>query len=110
MPTPAIRKRSRPRSARGSACRCSTPSRTRVDRRRRGRGGPVSPAVSVRGAEQILRPPTAGLPHLRGELVEQQTLEGGDVLIRDGRIAGPVVDEVPALVVDAQGCSVIPGL
>jgi imidazolonepropionase len=70
----------------------------------------VSPAVSVRGAEQILRPPTAGLPHLRGELVEQQTLDRGDVLIRNGRIAEPVVDQVPELVVDAQGCSVIPGL
>ena len=65
--------------------------------------------MSVQGAEQVLRPPSDGLRHLRGEQLEAQTLEPGDLAFRDGVIAALDADELAELTVDASGCAVIPG-
>jgi imidazolonepropionase len=67
-------------------------------------------SVSFTGAEQILRPPQAGLKHLRGEQFERQTLDPGSLAVRDGLIAALEIDPRAELVVDASGCALIPGL
>ena len=41
-----------------------------------------APAITLGGADQILRPPRPGLGSLRGEDVELQTLDGGDLGLR----------------------------
>ena len=67
-------------------------------------------SLSLQGAEQILRPPRDGLPYLRGSAVSEQTLEPGDVSVRDGVITSASdADEVFELVIDAGGCAVVPG-
>ena len=70
-------------------------------------GGPAS--VAIRGAAQILRPPRDGMTHLRGDELTAQTLEPGDLALRDGRIAALDDDPLAQLAVDASGCAVIPG-
>jgi imidazolonepropionase len=65
-------------------------------------------SVSIRGAAQVLRPPEDGLPYLRHDRAAELTLEPGDVLLEDGRIAG-FAAEGTDLVVDASGCAVLPG-
>ena len=59
-------------------------------------------SVSLEGAEQILRPPLDGLPHLRGDAAGRQTLEPGGLSLRDGLIAGLRPDP-------AVGCASTPG-
>ena len=66
-------------------------------------------SVSLRGAEQILRPPEDGLPHLRGEACRFQTLEPGGLSVRDGLIAAYEPTPDAELQVDAAGCALIPG-
>jgi imidazolonepropionase len=67
-------------------------------------------SVWVRGAEQVLRPPSDGLPFLRGESVAEQTLDPGDLLVVDGLIAGfDGASDDADVVLDASGCAVIPG-
>ena len=66
-------------------------------------------AVSLRGAEQILRPPSDGLPHLRGPEANQQTLEPGALTLADGLIFSLEDDPRASVKIDAGGCSVIPG-
>ena len=66
-------------------------------------------SVSLEGAEQILRPPLDGLPHLRGDAAGQQTLEPGGLSLRDGLIADLRPDPASGLRIDARGCAVIPG-
>ncbi len=66
-------------------------------------------SISLLGAEQILRPPRDGMAYIRGDVVERQTLEPGDLAVRDGLIAALEVDPRAELVVDARGCALIPG-
>ncbi|MGB9185210.1 MAG: hypothetical protein WCB67_14205, partial [Solirubrobacteraceae bacterium] len=66
-------------------------------------------SLSLHGAEQILRPAADGLPWLRGGDVAAQTLEAGDLVVRDGLIAGLSRDRGAEIVVDARDCAVIPG-
>jgi imidazolonepropionase len=65
-------------------------------------------SVSIRGAAQVLRPPEDGLPFLRHDGAAELTLEPGDVLLEDDRIAG-FRQAVADRVVDASGCAVLPG-
>jgi imidazolonepropionase len=70
----------------------------------------ASRSLSLQGADQVLRPPRDGLPYLRGSEVSEQTLEPGDVSVRDGVITSSSdADEVFELVIDAGGCAVVPG-
>jgi imidazolonepropionase len=66
-------------------------------------------AVSINGADQILRPPHDGMIHLRGAELEEQTLDPGGLTIEGGRIARLEPDPRADLVVDASGCTLIPG-
>jgi imidazolonepropionase len=66
-------------------------------------------SVCLRGAAQVLRPPEDGLEHLRHDRAGEQSLDGGDVVLADGRIAGFEADPGADLVVDARGCAVLPG-
>ena len=67
-------------------------------------------SVCLRGAAQVLRPPEDGLPLLRHDRAARAALEGGDVVLGDGRIAGFEADATADLQVDASGCAVLPGL
>ena len=66
-------------------------------------------SVAIRGAAQILRPPRDGMTHLRGDELGAQTLQPGDLALRDGRIDALDDDPLAQLAVDASGCAVIPG-
>jgi imidazolonepropionase len=66
-------------------------------------------SVSFEGADQILRPPRDGLQHLRGDEVEAQRLDPGDLSVRDGVIVALDADPASELVLDAGGCALIPG-
>ncbi|MHB1567849.1 MAG: imidazolonepropionase [Solirubrobacteraceae bacterium] len=66
-------------------------------------------AVSIERAAQILRPPADGMGHLRGRELEAQTLEPGDLALRDGKIAALADDVGASLRIDASGCAVVPG-
>jgi len=66
-------------------------------------------SLSLHGAAQILRPPSDGLPWLRGHDISAQTLEPGDLVVRDGLIAGLGGDRGSDIVVDARGCAIVPG-
>ena len=67
-------------------------------------------SLSLQGAEQILRPPRDGLAYLRGSAVSEQTLDPGNLVVRDGLIASSAdEDEIFELVIDAGGCAVVPG-
>jgi imidazolonepropionase len=67
-------------------------------------------SVSIEGAAQVLRPGQAGLQHFRGaEQLRAQTVDGGDLRVRDGAIAGLERDPRADLTIDATGCAVIPG-
>jgi imidazolonepropionase len=63
----------------------------------------------LRGAAQLLRPPRDGLPYLRHDRAGELTLDPGDVVIEDGRIAGFSSGGPADLTVDASGCAVLPG-
>jgi imidazolonepropionase len=63
----------------------------------------------LRGAAQLLRPPRDGLPYLRHDRAAELTLDPGDVVIEDGRIAGFSAGGPADLTVDASGCAVLPG-
>ena len=78
-------------------------ARAPVDRER-----PAS--VSFIAATELLTPPREGLEHLRGDEANAQLLDGGDLLVRDGRIAGAQADPDAELVVDASGMTILPGL
>jgi imidazolonepropionase len=65
--------------------------------------------VTLRGAAQILLPAEAGLSHLRGPQLSDQTLEPGSLSLREGRIAGLKDDPLAELAIDCSGCAVIPG-
>jgi imidazolonepropionase len=67
-------------------------------------------SVSFIAATEILMPPREGLEHLRGDEANAQLLTGGDLLVRDGRIAGAQADPDAELVVDASGMTILPGL
>ena len=67
------------------------------------------PSASLHGAAQVLRPPEPGLPYLRHDRAAELSLEGGDLTLADGRIAGFEADPGAAVQVDAAGCAVLPG-
>jgi len=67
------------------------------------------PSASLHGAAQVLRPPEPGLPYLRHDRAAELSLEGGDLTLADGRIAGFEADPGAAVHVDAAGCAVLPG-
>jgi imidazolonepropionase len=65
--------------------------------------------VSLRGAEQILRPPAEGLPNLRGRYATGQTLKPGGLALGEGLIAALEEDPRAEVEIDADGCCVVPG-
>ncbi len=72
---------------------------------------PPPRSVSIEGAAQLLRPPRDRMRHLRGEAqLRGQTIEPGDLAVREGSIAGFAADPRAQLTIDASGCAVIPGL
>jgi imidazolonepropionase len=71
-------------------------------------GGP-RPAISIRGAAQVLRPPEDGLPYLRHDRAGELRLEPGSLSARDGAIAALDDDPDADVVLDASGGAVIPG-
>ena len=113
----APRRRRLSRGDRGGAPR----RRAHADARPRARhapavtaGAPVDherPAsVSFVAAAEVLTPPREGLAHLRGDDCSAQLRSGGDLLVRDGRIAGPHADPDAELVINASGMTILPGL
>ena len=81
-PEPAIRA-----SERGAADHPSPPPRS----------------VSIEGAAQLLRPPRDRMRHLRGAAqLRGQTIEPGDLAVRDGLIAGFAADPRAQLTIDAS--------
>ena len=69
----------------------------------------MTPSLSITGAAQVLRPPRDRMEHLRGDELAAQTLDPGDVAVRDGRITGLAADPIAEITIDAAGCAVIPG-
>jgi imidazolonepropionase len=67
------------------------------------------PSLSIVNAAQVLRPPRDHMQHLRGDELEAQTLDPGDVAARDGRITDLEADPIAEVTVDASGCAVLPG-
>jgi imidazolonepropionase len=67
-------------------------------------------SLSFSGAEQVLLPPRPGLPWLRGDDLEGQTLAPAGVTVQDGLIQGLEADPAADVQVDARGCAVVPGL
>jgi imidazolonepropionase len=67
------------------------------------------PSLSIVNAAQVLRPPRDQMQHLRGDELEAQTMDPGDVAARDGRITGLEADPIAEVTVDASGCAVLPG-
>jgi imidazolonepropionase len=65
--------------------------------------------VSIAGAEQVLRPPRDGMVHLRGGELGGQTLDPGGLTVEGGRITALEPNAQADLVVDASGCTLIPG-
>jgi imidazolonepropionase len=70
-------------------------------------GGP--PSLSVVNAAQVLRPPRDHMQHLRGDELEAQTLDPGELAARDGRITALERDAIAEVTVDASDWTVIPG-
>jgi imidazolonepropionase len=66
-------------------------------------------SLSVHGAAQVLRPPSEGLPWLRGSATQAQTLEPGGLTAADGVISSLAADPRAEVTVDASGCAVVPG-
>jgi imidazolonepropionase len=65
--------------------------------------------VCVRDADQILRPPSDGLPYLRHDRAAELVLDGGTLAVHAGRVAGFEPDGSGGMQVDATGCAVVPG-
>ena len=67
-------------------------------------------SLSVADAEQLLRPPEDGAAYLRGAEASRMRLDPGAIAVRDGRIAAFEHDPGAAVIVDASGCALVPGL
>jgi imidazolonepropionase len=67
-------------------------------------------STAIVGAAQVLRPPEDGFPFLRHNRAGELTLEPGDVLVEDGRIAAFAGWDGADRRIDATGCAVLPGL
>src|SRR5882757_10696299 len=65
--------------------------------------------TSIDGADQVLRPPTEGLPFLRHDLAASLRSQSGSVTIEGGTIAAFASDSGAARRIDARGCAVVPG-
>jgi imidazolonepropionase len=66
--------------------------------------------VSFVGAAALLRPPEQGLDYIRGDRAAELRLEPGGLTARDGLIAALEDDPGARLLVDARGCTLLPGL
>ena len=66
-------------------------------------------SVSFAGAAELLRPPEEGLEHIRGAHADAMRLDGGDLFVREGRIAAFERDRDADVLVDARGCTLLPG-
>jgi imidazolonepropionase len=69
----------------------------------------AAPSLSINAAAQVLRPPRERMEHLRGDELTAQTLEPGELAVRDGRITALERDEIAQVTIDASGCAVLPG-
>jgi imidazolonepropionase len=69
----------------------------------------AAPSLSINAAAQVLRPPRDRMEHLRGDELTAQTLEPGELAVRDGRITALERDEIAQVTIDASGCAVLPG-
>jgi imidazolonepropionase len=67
------------------------------------------PSLSINRAAQVLRPPREHMQYLRGDELNAQTLEPGELAARDGRITALEPDEIAEVTIDAAGCAVLPG-
>jgi imidazolonepropionase len=67
-------------------------------------------SVSFVGAAALLRPPEQGLDYIRGDRAAELRLEPGGLTARDGLIAALEDDPGARLLVDARGCTLLPGL
>jgi imidazolonepropionase len=70
----------------------------------------VSAALSIEGADAVLRPPEDGLPYLRHDRAAELRLDPGSLACADGVIAALSEDAGAAVRFDAAGTTVIPGL
>jgi imidazolonepropionase len=69
----------------------------------------VTSSVSFAGADEVLAAPVGGLPWIRGGDAAGLRLDPGGVTARDGLIAALEPDDGAATVVDARGCTLLPG-
>jgi imidazolonepropionase len=69
----------------------------------------MTTTISIDDAVEILRPPRAGMSHLRGAELERQTLDPGSMSLRDGVISALDGDPLAEVHIDASGCAVLPG-
>jgi imidazolonepropionase len=67
-------------------------------------------SLSIENALQVLSPPEAGLPYLRGRRARELRLAPGGLSCRDGRIAALADDPGADLRLDATGLALVPGL
>jgi imidazolonepropionase len=67
-------------------------------------------SVSINGATQVLRAPSAGLAYLRSDRAGELTLEPGSLLLDRAEIAAHEGSRDAELQIDARGCAVLPGL
>ncbi len=70
----------------------------------------MSPSMSIIQAAQIMRPPEDGLTTLTGSALAAQRFDGGSLSAKDGLITALEADPGADLVLDASGCTLIPGL
>jgi imidazolonepropionase len=70
----------------------------------------VSTALAFVGAEELLTPPQDGLACIRGGGAAEMRLEPGGLTVRDGMIAALEADGDAEVLVDARGCTLLPGL
>lgn len=68
-----------------------------------------APAVSINGAEQVLRLPAEGLPYLRHDRADELSLEPGSLSLAARRVASFGVSPDAPVQIEARGCAVIPG-
>ncbi len=70
----------------------------------------MSASISLRGADQVLRPPADGLPYLRHDCAAELATDPGSVAVAGGLIAALADDPAADVAIDAAGCAIVPGL
>ncbi len=66
-------------------------------------------AISIEGADELLRLPARATPYLRHDRAGELTLEPGSVTIADGVVRAMEADAGADVRLDARGCTVLPG-